>query len=114
MIKRIKLRRKRGSKLPPNTVNVARPGRFGNPFNWQDIAVQNGYSQKEVTCIEFERWLQGGSPYGLVKPERRQWILDNLWRIAQADFVACWCGPDEHCHGDILIKLAQDDHNLNS
>ena len=30
---RVRLSRKKGWKLPPNTVSVARPGRWGNPFS---------------------------------------------------------------------------------
>lgn len=109
MPKRIQLSRKKGSKLPPNTVNVARSSKFGNPFNWQDIAIQPGYeSKKEIACIEFERWLKRESPYKDMFPERRQWILDYLYLIAQADYIACWCKPDEYCHGDVLIRLAND------
>lgn len=32
MPERVQLSRKAGWRMPPNTVKVSRPGRFGNPF----------------------------------------------------------------------------------
>lgn len=109
MTKRIQFKRVKGWRKPHNCIMVCRPSRFGNPFNWQDIAVQPGYeSQKELAAIEFKRWLNGESPYNAAYPERRQWILDNLDKIRNADYVACYCRPDESCHGDVLIELANE------
>ena len=36
---RVRLSRKKGWKLPPDTVSVARPGRWGNPFSVAPEAV---------------------------------------------------------------------------
>ena len=111
-MKRIKLSHKAGSKLPPNTINVARPGKFGNPFNWRNYThLKSDRDKKCAAKNAFEVWLtkniyNNGSFVPREIVERREWILSHLHLIAQADYVACWCGPNDCCHGDVLIKLA--------
>ena len=115
MPKRIRLSRKKGSKLPPKTVNVARPSRFGNPFNWKDsLPIYSENESKQHAVIDFERWLDGywsfdpKSIYPGLYENKRQWILDNLHLIAEADYIACWCKPDEQCHADVLLEIANE------
>ena len=36
MPQRYQLSRKRGWRLPPNTISVARPGKYGNPHRMRD------------------------------------------------------------------------------
>lgn len=51
--KRFQLRRTKGWRLPPNTVSVARPGPYGNPFSWRGdwitwAAIALGYRGDEA------------------------------------------------------------------
>lgn len=106
MPKRIQLSRKKGYRKPPKAVNVARPTKWGNPFNWKDLAVQPGYeTAKEIVVREYSHWLEGRSPYGECHPKQRQWILDHLPELRGKD-LACWCKSDEFCHADVLLCLA--------
>jgi hypothetical protein len=58
-MKRIQLSRKKGSKLLPGTVNVARPGKFGNPFNWQDYThLTSDVDKKRAAQNAFEMLLR--------------------------------------------------------
>jgi len=106
MAKRVRLSRKKGYRKPSNTVNVARPTRWGNPFNWQKIVVRSdGESQKRVACRKYEKWLKGESPYEDYEQDKRKWILDHIHELAGKD-LACWCKEGDACHADVLIRLA--------
>ena len=89
---RIQLSRKKGSKLPANTVNVARPGKWGNPFK-----VKPGENpQFAIACFEdFVKEL----------PEYRQQARKEL----RGKNLACWCPPGSECHADILLRIANED-----
>lgn len=96
--RRVQLSRKAGSKLPPNTVCVSRPTRWGNPFR-----VGPDRSQT-LSVAAFETWLTvKGVDSGI--PERKQWILDNLASLRGKN-LACWCKPGTPCHADVLLRLA--------
>lgn len=88
MPKRIQLSRKKGFRLPPNTVNVARPGKWGNLYTVAE------HGREEAVLLH--KWeLKGRVEVGLV----------DLSELRGKD-VACWCGLDEACHGDTLLELA--------
>jgi hypothetical protein len=94
---RITLERKRGWRIPANSVKVARPGPWGNPF-----VVTEDRSQAEAVQA-FRIWLtQEYVTAGL--PHRKNWILENLPKL-RGKHLACWCktGP---CHADVLLELA--------
>jgi len=101
VVKRIQLSRKKGHHKPASAVNVARPTKWGNPFNWQQII---GYENpKEIACQRYESWLNGD--YEGYEPEKRQWILDHIHELTGKD-LCCWCKPSDHCHADVLIRLS--------
>jgi len=106
MTTRIQLSRKRGSKLPPGTVVVSRPSKWGNPFDWRDMMGATPELKKEYASSKYEHWLSKGE-YG--RADKRRWILDHLYLIRDAEFIACWCGESDNCHGDVLIELARTD-----
>ena len=95
--RRIQLSRKAGWKMPPNTVVVSRPSKWGNVFR---ISPAAGNTAEQVVK-DFERF-----------------IADNPKYIAAAQAelhgknLACWCkvidadGNYVPCHADILLALA--------
>lgn len=95
---RIQRKRTKGFSLPPDSVCVTRPGRFGNPF---------------TSAASFTAWLESGEiASDLLKPitsaelkERRQWILANVHTL-RGKLVACFCWLDAACHADELARLA--------
>lgn len=87
--RRIQLSRKRGWRKPPNTIVVARPGKWGNPFR-----VTPERSQAAAVA-QFEAWLKGD---GLE-------ILNAARIELRGKNLACWCKPSEPCHADVLLKL---------
>lgn len=94
---RVQLSRKTGWKMPPNTVTVARPGKFGNPFHL------DSYEDRETCVRVFRSWLAGDMPNLL--PEARFRVLRNLESLRGKN-LACWCPPGSPCHADVLLELA--------
>ncbi len=114
MAKRIQLSRAKGFKLPFRAVKVDRSTRWGNPY-----VIGEPVDMKQV-----KRWGWEFSPEGrrLVckdaaeAVERFRHCL--FWDSAIHDFVrnelggrdlACWCAPDESCHADVLLEIANSD-----
>lgn len=116
MAERIRLSRAKGFKLPPNSVSVARPGPWGNPYRVEDFGI-------ELALKLFENTVQGGwSPWLLdhVSNElcaqayalhcafrkRHQNMLPCTYELRGKN-LACWCkaGP---CHADVLLRLANE------
>jgi len=81
--RRIQLSRKKGWRMPPNTVKVTRPGKWGNPFT-----VENTGRVSAVLRFACEV-----APLLDVSPLRGK----NL---------ACFCRLDQECHADVLLELA--------
>jgi hypothetical protein len=99
--------------MPPNTVSVCRPGKFGNPFK-EDACRDVGYTgtdeQIKNQCIEaFKFWLVDKnwrlSWEGKESEKRREAILDSL-HLLKGKNLACWCREGTPCHADVLIDLA--------
>lgn len=102
--KRIKLQRKKGWRLPPNSANVARPTKWGNPF-----VVGGDHNPLDRSPIDAE------GAVGMFED-----MLDDpeMCEIANypQDFselrgkdLACWCEIGEPCHADVLIERANND-----
>ena len=101
--KRIQLRRTKGWRLPPNTVVVARPTKWGNPYRVGKWASVNGENE-------------------LVYNHARAVMLFALFAVlsmpanAAAELrgkdLACWCplvdenGEKVPCHADVLLEWA--------
>ncbi len=88
---RVQLRRVRGWKLPPNTVSVARPGKWGNPFSVAEYG-------RELAIANFRRRLEGMKAIGALD-------LTEL----RGKNLACWCKPSEACHADVLLQMVNDE-----
>lgn len=89
---RIQLQRTRGWRLPANTVVVARPSKWGNPFRIGDFGIPNAAEAVD----RFREWWDGrvvGPPVPAIAGLRGK----NL---------ACWCPLDQPCHADVLLELA--------
>jgi hypothetical protein len=94
--KRIQLSRKKGWRMPPNTVSIARPGYFGNPF-------RVGWDGDQATCVRsFKRALLANAfkrlPYK--RGHRFGWMTH-----LRGKNLACWCKPGDPCHADVLMEI---------
>ncbi len=86
--KRIQRQRTKGWRMPPNTVSVARPSKFGNPLKLTLYT-----RQKAVELFE-------------------KHLTDRAKKIIKKELkgknLACFCKPYELCHADILLEIAND------
>jgi len=83
---RVRLSRRKGWRMPPNTVSVARPGRWGNP-------VRVGPRMTAAEAVAFYRRSHVPSDVSLLRGKN----------------LACWCPLDGPCHADVLLELANQD-----
>jgi hypothetical protein len=97
-------------------VNVARPGRFGNPFSVQqaaDIHDCRSESAHHYAVGWFEEWIttpltaEAHQPMhewdGYQKQHAR--ITAGLAELRGKN-LACFCKPGLACHADVLLRLA--------
>ena len=102
--------------MPPNTVYVGRPSKWGNPYliveergkwagygGWavyrNDILLRGYYQDKQkaaqVAVEEYRAWI--------TDEDFDQWQLEDELRGKN---LACWCPLNQPCHADVLLKLA--------
>lgn len=103
---RIQLSRRKGFKLPDFAVNVARPGRWGNPF----IVGKHG-TRAECVC-SFTLLLGGYLDLGkdveccVAQKAFMQNAREEIEALRGKD-LACWCALDGGpCHADVLLLVA--------
>lgn len=93
--RRVQLSRKKGWRMPENTVKVSRPGKWGNPFR-----ADGKPFEREAAVATFRAWM-GMDTH---KAEKLRAALLEL----RGKNLACWCAPDQPCHADVLLELAND------
>lgn len=96
--KRIQLSRKRGWRMPPNTVKVDRSTPWGNPFK-----VHKGVEFPNVaeSVAMFRSWM--------TRPGTVGWELSAcVRRDLRGKNLGCWCKPGSPCHADVLLEIAND------
>ena len=103
--------------MPPNTVYVGRPTKWGNPFSADSFG-------PEWAVAYFRNMLTGQDPQ-IIKSEKAilavyQYREDTLCEAAGFEHItrsgvvhelrgknlACWCPLDQPCHADVLLEIA--------
>lgn len=102
--------------MPPNTIKVCRPGKWGNPFriggyfrigddrpnasirfSWMEALCgpESGYTliENAAMAVDFYRRLQANG-------------YDKDFSLLHGKNLACWCPLDQPCHADVLLDLA--------
>ena len=108
---RVQISRRKGTRLPPNTIRVDRWTPWGNPWRaqydsaterWIVLDPDSGYrdfptrSKAAAYAVRrFQRSLQAD-------PELQLAIQVEL----RGRHLACWCALDMPCHADILLEVA--------
>lgn len=90
---RIQLRRTKGWRKPAGAVVVSRPSRWGNPH-------RVGFDGDRLWCVDRFRedlW-RGGLPFG----------VGDVRRLLAGRDLACWCRPEDPCHADVLLEVANE------
>jgi hypothetical protein len=117
MAQRIQRKRTKGWKMPPNTLNATRPGKFGNPF-WVGMYVKLGDGKNGMTytaCVD-KRYATSAYTYidttqqavDMYREYRRRYPLSDemLAKLRAAEWIACFCPLDQPCHTEVLLEIA--------
>jgi len=112
MPKRIQRKRTKGWKMPPNTVYVGRPTKWGNPYFIYSDKYKDHKHNLNPYCVRtqdeavngFEEQLKAlkddNTPRCVLRFE-----YDEIKELKGKN-LACWCPLDNPCHADILLELA--------
>jgi hypothetical protein len=127
---RIQRLRKKGWRLPANTICVSRPSIWGNPFIvghpcgvFPEGMGRRGKAETLIPaltleqCVEFYDQMVNGMLSPEMYPFGHEWAQQFQKRRHQhpAEFarhelrghnLACWCGLDKACHADVLLEIA--------
>lgn len=134
--KRVQRKRTKGWKMPPNTVNVTRPGKYGNPFDFRPsdccwLALSYGcradrLGRQEASVRAFREWVDAPKGKTVVRYERGVRVGNDKVDIQigprfivgppptiktiRAELagknLACFCPLDQPCHADVLLEIA--------
>lgn len=114
---RLQLSRRKGFRLQDHSralnglpaISCARPGKWGNRYKvGQTVNLYYPGGRETVTietkaqAVEYHRRRLRYELRGPGGEARRQAIRDALG----GRNLACWCGPDERCHVDLLLEIA--------
>ena len=100
---RIQRKRSKGWRMPENTVYVGRGTKWGNPYKVGAIDTVTGRTIDAEFAVRMFRlmWLQTAFS-DLLMPWTEELRGKNL---------ACWCKIGEPCHADLLLEIANAQHN---
>ncbi|MCJ7543669.1 MAG: DUF4326 domain-containing protein [Phycisphaerae bacterium] len=109
---RVRRRRTKGWRMPPNTVYVGAPTRYSNIFPWRRLT-------RSTAVRMYRRWLKrriplrdmlrlvGRSGIKLLAVEcLRQDLLRREIPKLRGKNLCCWCPLDQPCHADVLLEIA--------
>ena len=103
MPNRIQRKRTKDWRMPPNTVYVGRPTKWGNPCK---VGMFRDYDAA-AAVRDYRLWLERATQvrsfentYG--KPPS----IDEIQAEMRDKDLVCWCPLDQPCHADVLLELA--------
>lgn len=133
MPNRVRLSRVKGWRMPPDTIKVARPGVFGNPWRvgnpgqlvlrkWPVTYDLQLPIDNQSAVNAYRLWLVGDYEWWMGPPvdmfhtkgwellhaaiaEARAALLSALPTL-RGKHLACTCHPDQPCHADVLLEIA--------
>lgn len=96
---RVTLSRKRGWRMPPNTVKVCRGTGWGNPWKvgeWSST-LKRVMTQADAV-LRFEAEISDGGCLASLRAAAPKKLRGKN--------LACWCKPGTPCHADVLLRLS--------
>ena len=92
---RIQRKRSKGWRKPPGAIIVTRGTLWGNPYKIDD------HTTRKQSLDFFRHHLK-------VMKEKSPYAFENYIAPLRGKDLACFCAPEEACHADILLQLAQE------
>ena len=111
---RVQRKRSRGWTMPPNTVYVGRPSKWGNPWTPETYWAAGYSGSSEAAALAaveaFRAWLTG-EPCSWDAPKARLFEPGPERHppdvsVLRGKNLACWCPLGRPCHADALLELA--------
>ncbi len=104
---RLQLSRKRGFDLQDQShavnglpaVSVARPGKWGNPFAVGSLCSAEGRVRPVADKSEAVRLYRKFAAPDVA-------LQVSTYQELRGKNLACWCGPEDSCHADVLLEIA--------
>ena len=103
---RIQLKRTKGWRMPANTVKVARPSAYGNPWH---VGIDGDAPQ----CVDAFRCLLAAHAISAWPRDPTEQIRarhfpfnDTIAAALRGKNLACWCKIGAPCHADVLLEIA--------
>lgn len=90
--RRLQRKRSRGWRKPADSVCISRPSTFGN------YCFTPGMTQDEAARA-YGVWLAMQAPAA---------FRATVKRLLRGKHLLCWCREGTHCHGDHLLRLANE------
>ena len=90
---RVQLSRAKGWKMPPNTVYVGRPTKWGNPWGVTHIC------SAEQAVANYREWVGACNYLSTID-------LARVTAELRGKNLACWCSLLDVCHADVLLEIA--------
>lgn len=100
---RIQRKRIKGYRMPPNTVSVTRPGRWGNPF---PVGMFRDFGRADAVRW-YVHWLKRDFAYRSSESiHGKPPTTKEIRRELRGKNLACYCPIGEPCHAEVLLKIA--------
>jgi hypothetical protein len=100
---RVQRKRTKGWRMPPNTVYVGRPSKWGNPYAVGKLSDDAKYPVTAAQAVAFyDRWLHTPGTQGGAGARYRLQAMVEL----HGKNLCCWCPPNQPCHADVLLEIA--------
>lgn len=108
---RIQLSRRKGWRMPDNTIKVDRSTKWGNPFvrHGDGIAMSKQMAVASFRSLLLKEgcWWSTPLPWPAGKiPAGPPTTLDDVRKELRGKNLACWCPIGSPCHADALIEFA--------
>lgn len=105
--RRIQRKRTKGWKMPPNTVYVGRPTKYGNRHDWRDWLSEWPFVGKESGQVDRDEWCRDQAAQAF-NEDIEEGLIPGLSDLRGKN-LACWCPADMPCHADVLLEIANAD-----
>jgi len=76
-------------------VYIGRPGPFGNPY----VIGMDG--TRDEVIEKFEVYVRNNEE-----------LMAKIRRELPGKVLGCWCGPGKRCHGEVLLRIAEEEPEL--